>query len=187
MIYPKKINANKSEGIIITLLILSVLTAILLTIINKLTTPNIAWAAIANSGIIYIWVVVWYSVKKNINIAGHVLIQSIAIALLTIFIDYKIGYIGWSLRMAIPIIIIVANSTMLILTIISYKKYLKYAVYQLIILIFSILPQVAISEQIMKNSVLGAVSIGISAINLLITMLLSFKDIKEIVIRKFHM
>ena len=34
----------------------------ILVIINKLTTPEIGWAAIANGGIIYVWIVLFYSI-----------------------------------------------------------------------------------------------------------------------------
>ena len=71
MIYPKKINANRGEMITKIAIISSVLVAIILIIINKLTTPQIHWAAIANSGIIYIWIVVIYSVNKNVNIYSN--------------------------------------------------------------------------------------------------------------------
>ena len=79
MIYPKKINANNSEKITKIMLIISIAIAIILTIINKLTTPNVPWAALANGGIVYIWVIVIYSIHKNVNIAGHVLVQTIAV------------------------------------------------------------------------------------------------------------
>ena len=187
MIYPKKINANKGEVITKLAIVLSVLVAILLTIINKLTNPQIPWAAIANSGIIYIWLVVKYSINKNVNIAGHVLLQTLAISFLTVFIDYRLGFKGWSLSIAIPIIIIAANVAMLILTIVSYKKYLRYAIYQLIIIGFSILPVIFITEEIVTNPILGIISTGISIINLIITLILSSKDLKEAIIRKFHL
>lgn len=187
MIYPKKINANNSEKIIRIAIILSIAIAIILTVINKLTSPKVPWAALANSGIIYIWIVVAYSINKNVNIAGHVTIQTIAISLLTVYIDYKLGFRGWSLSIAIPIIIIVANLTMLILTIISYKKYLRYAIYQLIILIFSILPAIFITEKIVTEPILGIIATGISLFNLLVTVILSSKDLKEAIIRKFHL
>ena len=186
MIYPKKINANRGEMITKIAIISSVLVAIILIIINKLTTPQIHWAAIANSGIIYIWIVVIYSVNKNVNIAGHVTVQTIAISALTVFIDYKLGFRGWSLSISIPIIIIVANLAMLILTIVSHKKYLRYAIYQLIILIFSILPIMFITEKLVTNPILGIIATGVSIINLLITVCLSAKDLKETIIRKFH-
>ena len=137
-------------------------------------------------GIIYIWITVFYSIKKNTNIAGHVLIQAIAISLLTIFIDYKLGFEKWSINIAIPIIIIIANITMLILTIVSYKKYIKYAIYQLIIVLFSMIPVILIGENILENKVLSIVASSISISNLILTLILSAKDVKEAVIRKFH-
>ena len=187
MIYPKKINANKSEKLIKIFLVTSIILALILLLINKLTTPNIPWAALANGGIGYIWITVIYSIKKNTNIAGHVLIQTLAISLLTVFIDYKLGFKGWSIEIAIPIIIMIANITMLVLTIVSYKKYIKYAIYQLIIVLFSMLPILFIEENMVNNIVLSIIASSISILNFILCLILFAKDIKEAVIRKFHM
>lgn len=187
MIYPQKINAHKSDFIIKIFILVSIIISIILLIINKLTTPKIPWAALTIAGQIYIWITVLYAINKNINIAGHVLIQTIAISLLTFYIDYSLNFKGWSLNIAIPIIIIIANLTMLILTIISHKKYIRYAIYQLIILLISVIPAILITEEIVKNPVLGEVATGISLLNLIITMALSAKDVKEAIIRKFHL
>ena len=186
MIYPRKINIHKSDKIIRIFLILSVLIGILLIIINKLTTSNIPWAALANSGIIYIWIVVMYSIKTKNNIAGHSLIQLLAISILTLYIDYRIGFNGWSISIAIPIIVIIANMTMFILTIISYKKYIRYAICQLIIVIFSMMPLIFIINNMIENKVLSIVAVSVSIINFVITMILSFSDVKEAIIRRFH-
>ena len=58
MIYPEKIKAKKSDKIIKLLLSLSIGMALILVVINKLTTPSIPWAAFVNAGILYSWVVV---------------------------------------------------------------------------------------------------------------------------------
>ena len=187
MIYPEKIKAKKADIIIKTLIGISIILAFLLLLINKVTIPRIPWAALANAGIIYIWVIVIYSVRKNVNIAGHVLLQLIALSMLAVYIDYKIGYRGWSFNIAIPIMIIVANITMLVLTIISYKKYIKYAIYQLIIVLFSMLPVVWITEHMVKNKTFSVIASSISIINLIICIALCSKEIKEAIIRKFHM
>ena len=187
MIYPKKINANNSEKITKIMLAISIVIAIILTIINKLTSPNVPWAALANGGIVYIWVIVIYSIHRNVNIAGHVLVQTIAVSLLTVFIDYRLGFKGWSLSLAIPIILIVVNTAMLILTIVSHKKYLRYAIYQFFILIFSNLPAILIGERIVTEPIMGIIATGISILNLVITIILSAKDLEEAIKRKFHM
>ena len=187
MIYPQKLNSRKSNLIIKLGLFVSVVAAIILVVINKLTTPQIPWSAIANGGIIYVWIVLFYSIKKRINIAGHVLLQTITISLLTIFIDYKLGFKAWSIDIAIPILLIISNITMFVLTIVSHKKFIKYAIYQLIIVLFSVLPIIFITENIVQNKVLSIIASGISLLNLVLTLVLCAKDLKEVVIRKLHM
>ncbi len=187
MIYPKKLSSKKGELILKICIISSILMAIVLFIINKALTPQIPWAALTNAGIVYIWVTVLYAINKNINIAGHVLVQTIAISILSIYIDYMLGFRGWSINIAIPILIIISNITMLVLTIVSHKKYIKYAIYQLVIVIFSMIPVVLMHENYINNKVLTIVATGISILNLILTLTLCARDVKEAVIRKFHM
>ncbi len=187
MIYPQKIKAKKSDKIIKILVSVSIGIALILLLINKLTTPNIPWAALANAGILYSWITVMYSIKKNVNIAGHVLLQTIALSVLTTYIDYNLGFKGWSINIAIPIMIIVANITMLVLTIVSYKKYMKYAIYQLIIVLFSMLPVVFITEHMIQDKTLSMIASGISVLNFVLCLVLCAKDVKEAIVRKFHM
>lgn len=187
MLYPKKLSSKKSNLLIKILLGVSLITVIILTIINKLTIPQVHWAALVNSGIIYAWITVMYSIYKRTNIAGHVMIQAIAIILLTTYIDYNLGFKGWSLEISIPIIIMIANVTMLVLTIVSHKKYVRYAIYQLVICIYSLIPIYFIQEKLIDNYILSYVAIGISIVNFILTIILSARDMKEAVIRKFHM
>ena len=187
MIYPQKLSSKKGEVVLKILMASSVLLGIILLIINKLTTPNIHWAALANCGIIYTWITVIYSIKRGTNIAGHVLIQTIAISAVVLYIDDRIGFRGWSMNIAIPIILITANATMLILTIVTRKKYIKYAIYQLMIVLITLLSMWLILEQIIKLRILSNITIIISFINLLLSLILCFKDVKEALIRKLHM
>lgn len=187
MIYPKKINANKTDKVMKSLLIASVVLSGILILIDKLTSNKISWSALSIAGIIYVWVTVIYSIKKNTNIAGHVLIQTIAISILTLFIDYELGFKAWSTSIAIPIIIIVANITMLILTIVTYKRYIKYAIYQIIIILFSMIPiYLMFKGNFVNNKILSIIAVGVSILNLVISLIICRKDIKEEIIRKFH-
>lgn len=186
MIYPEKIKAKKSDKIIKILISVSIGIALLLWFINKLTTPGVPWAALANAGILYSWVVVIYAIKKNVNIAGHVLLQLIALSSLTIYIDYVLGMKGWSVNLAIPIMIMIANLTMLVLTVVSYKKYIKYAIYQLVIVFLSMLPVLLVTEHVVKDKTLSMIATGISVLNFLLCLMLAAKDMKEAIFRKFH-
>ena len=186
MIYPKKIKADKSSKIIKYILLGIIIFGIILSIINKLTVPNIPFAAITNASIIYIVITVLYALNRNINIAGHVLIQLTIIEILMIFFDYKIGYSNWSLQIAYPILIIVANIIMLVLTIISYKKFIRYAIYELIIVIISLIPVILIAKNMLVNNVLSIVASSISIVSFIICFIFTAKDIIEDIKRKFH-
>lgn len=184
MIYPKKLENKDGEILLKIFLITSIIFAAILILINRLTSPGVPWAAFACCGIIYIWITVIYCIKRNSNIAGHVLLQMIIISAVVLFIDNTIGFNGWSVSIGVPIILIVANITMLILTIISHKKYIRYAIYQLLIVLISLISTGLILKTI---NVLAIIANVISIVNFIISLILSYKDIKEAIIRKFHM
>lgn len=187
MIYPQKINSKKGDKIIYSLITASIIVAVILFVINKLTTPQIHWAALANCGIIYTWLTVMYSIKKGTNIAGHVLIQTILVSIVLLYIDKTIGYHGWSVYIGIPIMLMVANVTMVILTIISHEEYTKYAIYQLIIVFMSLMPIALAVRKVIEMKVLMRTAVDISVISLVISLVFCYRDIKEAVIRKLHM
>lgn len=187
MLYPQKLNRKKSDLIIKIMMSVSVGIALLLILINHLTTPKVHWAGLANAGIIYTWITVIYAINKNTNIAAHVLLQTIAISVLTVYIDYKTGMKGWSFNLAIPIIIIVANVTMFILTIVSHKKYIRYSIYQLIICVLSLIPIFFVHEKLAKNVIMSYVASGVSVVNFGLTICLCARDVKDEIVRKFHM
>ena len=120
------------------------------------------------------------------NIAGHVLLHAIAISILNIYIDYEIGFKGWSINVALPVIIIISNIAMLILTIISHKQFIKYAIYQLMIVLLSSIPFILLTENIIQNRVLSIIATSISIINLIVSLVWCTKDLKEALIRKIH-
>ena len=113
--------------------------------------------------------------------------HAIAISILNIYIDYEFGFIGWSINIAIPIIVIIANIIMLIITIVSHKQFIKYAIYQLFIVFFSIVPYVLLTENITKSATLSIVASTISILNLIVSLVWCTKDVKEAVARKIHM
>lgn len=187
MYYPQKINAKKTDFIIKTLILAQVIFGIGLVLLNSLLTPSVHWAGICNAGIAYVWITVLYSINKNRNIAGHVFLQTIAISLLCVYIDYKIGFQAWSINISIPSIVIISNITMLVLDIVCHRKYIRYALYQLLIVLFSIIPIVLVYENYVHDKTLSIIATSISALNLIISLALNARDIKEMIIRKFHL
>ena len=187
MLYPQKIDAKKGSKLVKILLIVSACLSIVLLLINKMTTPDMHWGLLTIACIIYIWITVLYALKKNKNIAAHILLQVVTISLLFLAIDYALGFEKWSLEIAIPIVIITANMIMTILTCISYKRYIRYVVYQLILIIISMTPMILITEHYIADSLLSRIAVWISVVNFIFSVALCSKDIKAELKRKFHM
>lgn len=187
MLYPEILNIRKSNFLIRVMLIISILVSGLLVLSNLIFASKFPWSILCIIGIVYLWVTTIYSIQRNVNIAGHVMIQMIIISLLTLAIDIVIGYSGWSVKIAIPIIIIVANFTMLVLTIVSRKKYLKYALYEIIIFIFSMLPLIlTLIKIIPNNSILSIIAVSVSLIVSILILILCGNDINQEIQRRFH-
>ena len=123
MIYPKKISSKKVDTFINIFRICILLISILLLIINKLTTPRIYWSHLCILGFIYIYLTVRYSIASTRNIAGYVTIQTILLALLIYFIDYRLGYRGWSINIAFPILIINKLNALIFFLALSYTPF----------------------------------------------------------------
>ena len=144
-LYPKVRNVKKASLASIIMIILSVITITVCVIVNLCTSTRYLWCLIVIAGIIYAWITAMYSIHRNVNIGSSVTLQFIIISILTIVIDLIFDYKGWAINLAIPIIIMVANVTIFVLTLVSLRRYYKYAIYQLIISV--ILPFVDLSTQ----------------------------------------
>ena len=187
-LYPKIRNVKSGNVAIKVMVIISFAIAAICAIIN-ICTSKFLWSVIVIIGIIYAWITVLYSVHRNINIASNVMIQSIAISLLTLGIDYTIGYRGWAINLAIPIIFSIANITIFILTLVSLKRYYKYAIYQLIIFLLSIIPLIIaiVSDNIIRTPIFTIISSSIAVFVFIFSLILCGRSILEELNRRLHM
>ena len=185
-LYPNIINVKTSDVVINLLTIISEVVCILSVILNAMLTPNFKWSFIVILGIVYSWITVMYSIKKTVNIASHVLLQTFIDSIVVILLDLIIGYKGWAIAIAWPIIICTENITMLVLTIVTRKKYFKYAIYQIMLFALNTL----LIAVIAINNPHKILPISLTSITSVITLVLAIelcgKELKEELKRFFH-
>lgn len=172
MLYPKLNHVKRNNIILIISIAISIILIDVLLLINVLVDKTNHWSLLCVAGILYVYGTIIYTKKRNINIASNVFVQCLLVSLLIITIDYFIGFSGWSLNISIPIVVIVANSTLMILTIVSRKRYMKYAMYHVLTFLFSMIPLVLMFMGIIQNKVLTIVSSSIATFSLLLTIIL---------------
>ena len=174
MLYPKLSNIKRNNIILIASIAISIIVINILLIINVLVDKTNHWSMLCIAGIIYVYGTVIYTKKRNINIASNVFVQCLLVSLLILAIDYFIGYSGWSINIAIPIVIMVANSTLMVLTIVSRKRYMRYALYHMLTFLFSMIQLILLFCGVLENKVLTIVASGIAGLSDLYNLLLLF-------------
>lgn len=185
-LYPNIINIKTSDVVINVLTIISEVICVVSVILNTILTPNFKWSFIVILGIVYSWITTMYSIKKTVNIASHVLLQTFIDSIVVLLLDVIIGYKGWSLAIAWPIIICTENITMLVLTIVTRKKYFKYAIYQIMLFVLNTILIIVIAI----NNPHKILPISLTSITSLVTLVLAIelcgKELKEELKRFFH-
>lgn len=185
-LYPKIRNINKSNIVMRIMTIISLIISLTSLIINQFVTRNFKWSLLVIAGVIYTWLTVMNSIKKNVNIAARVMLQVILIDILCVALDCIIGYKGWSFTIAIPISIITANVTMLILLMCTFKIYTRYIIYQLIIFAWSMIPFILCLIGLVPFNILTIIATPIAIASLLITIILFRKEVNEEMKKRFH-
>lgn len=186
MLYPKIKNIKKSRAMMNISIIITVFILITLMLINFIFQQKLNWSIIALLGILYVWNTVIFSLKKGINLASSVLLQTIQILILLFFIDFLFGFKKWSFFIGFPIVNIVSNLIMVILTIVKYKKYVQYAIYEIIILLLSMLSNFVVIVIFKERIVLNIISLCFAILNLIIVTALNGKALKIELHKKFH-
>ena len=180
MLYPKLSNIKRNNIILIASIAISIIVINILLIINVLVDKTNHWSMLCIAGIIYVYGTVIYTKKRNINIASNVFVQCLLVSLLILAIDYFIGYSGWSINM-------VANSTLMVLTIVSRKRYMRYAMYHMLTFLFSMIQLILLFCGVLENKVLTIVASGIAGLSLLLTVILCGKAMWEETKKRLHM
>lgn len=185
-LYPNIINIKKSDLLIKYLVSASAIVVLLCMYINSITTPQINWSFIVTVSIVYIWATVLYSIKKNVNIAAHVLMQTVSLSILVILLDLIIGYKSWSFYIALPIIIGCANLIMFVLTIVCRKKFFKYVPYELSLTLVSIIGIVLMAIFGKYKIIPISITASIIFITFILVISLCGRDVIEELKRFFH-
>ncbi len=166
---------------------LCLIAVIVLAIVNYMTYNGLMWSIICDAGILYLLVTLRYTLFNAHE--GHtmkILMQVIAVMLLTVVIDYTIGYQGWSVKYAIPTIILVADMLILILMIVNFKIWHSYILLQMGMAMMSVALGIYLMFHRSTQTLLAGCAIGVSLILFLGTVCLGDARARNEIKRRFH-
>lgn len=130
--------------------------------LNTIFYPEVWWALYIVVTLMCGWVSVSMAISKHKNIAKYLLQQSMIFCLFALFMDYSIGWHGWSTSLVIPVVLTLA---MVVLSVLSKVLHLQpgdYMIYLLIDAAFGIIPIIFIGSDSVVTDIPSLICIVVS-------------------------
>lgn len=157
-----------------------------LIVINYMTFSGLWWSAIAGIGILYFYITLRYSIQKNNGYMSVILTQIIAAVLLTIALDFIVGYRGWSVNFVVPSAILLIDVTILVLMLVNTVNWQSYILFQLMTIGLSIVMMILWKVGIIHYPVVTIVAAAVSAVMFVGTLIFGERRAKNELKRRFH-
>lgn len=186
-LYPEVVfDVHKYHILIRLFLFISVVTGAVLVAVNVMNYHGIWWSGIALAAILYAIMTLTYSVQRSTNPAAKIMVQTLAAQLAAVWIDYLLGYEGWSVNYALPGILLVAECSMLVLQIVNFMNWQSYILFQIEYIVLSAVPALLSIWHIITKPMMTYLALGCSLFIFAGTMIFGDKKAKNELIRRFH-
>lgn len=157
-----------------------------LIVINYMTFRQIWWSAISGVAILYFYITLRYSIQKNSGYLRIILTQIICGALLTIVVDWIIGYRGWSVNFVVPSAILLIDLAVGILMLVNQTNWQSYILLELLTVIFSIVVLILWKTGIIVYPVVTFIAAAVSFVMFVGTLIFGDRRAKNELKRRFH-
>lgn len=154
---------------------------IVLTLIAEMIIwqGNIQWLQGALFGIVTMWLVVLTIVRKRRNLAKSLLYLLVILSLLSVYLDYLIGWSAWSTTFAVPIICSATIIGMFLSAQLTRMRSEDYILYLATAGLFGLVPIVFIVSNWVTTIIPASISIGLSSLMLFLIIILKGTEIRE--------
>lgn len=185
--YPDVKNVVRKLNLIARLYIfLAIVVEALLIFINYKTFTEIRWSAISGIGILYFYITLRYSIQKNSGYMRVILMQIIIGALLTVVIDWILGYRGWSVNFVVPSAILLIDLAIMILMVVNMANWQSYILLQIMTVLLSIVILILWRVGVITYPILTIITTAVSAVLFVGTLIFGDRRAKNELKRRFH-
>lgn len=160
--YPPQTEAKNYHFVRRLLLFLTAVICVACTIVNLLCAPTHWWWPYVITAFGYLWLSVPHMARRGGNGGGKTLMQVVCLSALTSLLDFEIGWRGWSVDFAFPVISCGGILTVIALILSNRTNWAGYVLYQVVLAVFGFVPAVLYAAGIM-HFLPGAVVPGMLA------------------------
>ncbi len=167
-------------------LFVAILVQALLIYLNVLSDSEMFWSAIPGLAMLYGYLVLRYAILGKSGYKGKIIVLTLIAILMVVAIDFVVGYRGWSVNYALPSAILLVDVGILILMCINRRNWQSYMMWQIFMILCSVVPLVLYAVGIVTEPLLAALAFAFSAALFLGTLIIGDRRARTELRRRFH-
>ena len=163
-----------------------ILVEALLIYLNVLSDSEMFWSAIPGLAMLYGYLVLRYAILGKSGYKGKTIVLTLIAILMVVAIDFVVGYRGWSVNYALPSAILLVDVGILILMCINRRNWQSYMMWQIFMILCSVVPLVLYAVGIVTAPILAVLAFAFSAALFLGTLIIGDRRTRTELRRRFH-
>ena len=167
-------------------LFVAILVQALLIYLNVLSDSEMFWSAIPGLAMLYGYLVLRYAILGKSGYKGKIIVLTLIAILMVVAIDFVVGYRGWSVNYALPSAILLVDVGILILMSITRRNWQSYMMWQIFMILCSVVPLVLYAVGIVTEPLLAVLAFAFSAALFLGTLIIGDRRARTELRRRFH-
>ena len=167
-------------------LFVAILVEALLIYLNVLSDSEMFWSAIPGLAMLYGYLVLRYAILGKSGYKGKIIVLTLIAILMVVAIDFVVGYRGWSVNYALPSAILLVDAGILILMCINRRNWQSYMMWQIFMILCSVVPLVLYAVGIVTAPLLALLAFAFSAALFLGTLIIGDRRARTDLRRRFH-
>ena len=167
-------------------LFVAILVEALLFYLNVLSDSEMFWSAIPGLAMLYGYLVLRYAILGKSGYKGKIIVLTLIAILMVVAIDFVVGYRGWSVNYALPSAILLVDAGILILMCINRRNWKSYMMWQIFMILCSVVPLVLYAVGIVTAPLLALLAFAFSTALFLGTLIIGDRRARTELRRRFH-
>ena len=167
-------------------LFVAILVEALLIYLNVLSDSEMFWSAIPGLAMLYGYLVLRYAILGKSGYKGKIIVLTLIAILMVVAIDFVVGYRGWSVNYALPSAILLVDAGILILMCINRRNWQSYMMWQIFMILCSVVPLVLYAVGIVTAPLLAVLAFAFYAARCLGTLYIGGRRARTELRRRFH-
>ena len=167
-------------------LFVAILVEALLIYLNVLSDSEMFWSAIPGLAMLYGYLLLRYAILGKSGYKGKIIVLTLIAILMVVAIDFVVGYRGWSVNYALPSAILLVDAGILILMCINRRNWQSYMMWQIFMILCSVVPLVLYAVGIVTAPLLALLAFAFSTALFLGTLIIGDRRARTELRRRFH-